>query len=468
MTRGNTDRRLPLRFAVALVAFMLTTVSVRAQAPEIIEGEANSDLGQVVFVEDIDGDGKAEVIATAPRYSVGRSGFMGRVMIVRGGMKKDAEERIVNWTGPEGSNFGASAAIGDINGDGHKDLLVGGPGTARFLGTCHVILGGKRGGEFLSGGEAKDCVVTLEGDVPNGQFGTAVALGDIDGDGYADLVVSQPKATVGTTPHAGRVLVFRGRKRWKYERYKLGDGKKKTMRPDLVIVGRENEALGHQLLVTDVDGDGAGDIVIGSPWYMNQAGSVVVVRGGKGSLKKPRTIVLDKDDVDLTVRGNRKGQLGARIAAADLNGDGASEILMAEPRRDDGRTKEAGAIHALQWDPSRKRLDLGRSKESEGLTTLRGMVQHERLGGGLSLGHTGGNKTKDLLVGSPDVGRVVWFTDPKPFGKSTRPAGYRMASGAGEKHFGAAMGAGDLDGSGKKKLVVGAPGSSKVFIYPLK
>ena len=447
---------------------LLLTVSVGAQEPEVIAGEANADFGRAVVVHDLDGDGKAEIIVTAPRHNIGRKPAVGQVVIVRGGVKPENEGRLRKWTGVTTSRFGASCAVGDINGDGHPDLLVGSPDTARMIGACQVILGGKNGGNLLHGGSVKNAALTISAVTPSGQFGTSCALGDIDGDGLADLVVSQPHATVGSTPRAGRVLVFRGRRRWKEAAYSVGDGKQQTLRPDLIIVGREKETLGTRVLVQDLDGDGAGDIIIGSPWYMGGRGSVVVVKGATGTLKKPRTIVLDKDDVALVVHGNRAGHLGQRIAATDLDGDGLPEILMSEPHRDSGRTKEAGAVHALIWDPSVKRLDLGLSRETKGLTTLRGVVAYERLGGGLSLGDIGGETQPDLLVGSPDVGRVVWFTDPGPFAKKLRPTGYKMATGSGERLFGAAIAVGDLDGSGTPRLVVGAPGSSKIFIYPLQ
>ena len=452
----------------SFLAAILIVGFLPAQPEEVIEGRPNSDLGSVLLVHDLDGDDKAEIITSAPRYSDGRRQSIGMLMVVRGGVEKDREERIAAWTGPNGGAFGSSVALGDVNGDGHPDLLIGAPGTARFTGSCHVIMGGKRGGEILAGGEFKDLTATLTGDISSGHFGTAVALGDLDGDGLADLIISQPKVTVGTTRNSGRVLVFRGRKRFPAETLQVGDGKKKTLAPDLVIVGREDEALGIRLLAADLDGDGLEDLVIGSPYFMGEAGAVVVIRGAKGLLEKPRRLVLDKDDVDLVVRGHKNGRLGERLAALDLDKDGSLELLISEPLRDHRKTKQAGAIHALRWDRSRKRVDLGRTRELKGLTTLRGAVEHERLGGGLGVGAVGGAPGFDLLVASPDVGRVIWLIDPQPFEARQRPNGYKMAPGAGEKHFGATVAAGDLDGSGTPRLVVGAPGSSKLFIYAIK
>lgn len=439
------------------------------QDPEIIEGRGPDKLGHAVLVHDLNGDGKAEIIATAPSYThqsrTLQAHLIGRLIIVRGGADKDDPERFVNWRGAlAGDYFGRSIAVGDANGDGHPDLLVGAPGRAKLTGVCHLLLGGKRGGEVMVGGSGKDANLTILGSVVNAKLGHAVAMGDLDGDGLAELIVSEPSAAVGTTPNAGRVYVFRGRKSWKKEQYAIGA---KGLEPDLVIVGRERELLGHRLLTADLDGDGTNDLVMSSPHYREGAGSVVVVRGGKGSLDRPRTIVLDKDEPDLLVRGHRSGRLGERIAAVDIDGQGGLELLMAEPLRDHGRTKEAGAVHALRW-PSTKRIDLGRSREVDELATYRGVVAHEQIGGGLAVGPVNDKEANDVVIGSPRVGRIIWLLDLAGLDPNPRPSGYKMATGAGAREFGAAIATGDLDGDGKGEIVVGAPGANKLFVYALK
>jgi len=372
---------------------------------------------------------------------------------------------LVTWHGAlSGDYFGRSVAAGDMNGDGHVDLLVGAPGRAKLTGMCHLILGGKGGGEAMGGGSGADANLTILGNQVNAKLGHAVALGDLDGDGKDEIIVSEPSATVGTTPNAGRVLVFRGRTKWEQNEIHVGG---KGIQPDLVVVGRERELLGHRLLAADLDGDGLKDLVMSSPFHREGAGSVIVVRGRKGGLSKPRTLVLDKDAPDLIVRGHRRSRLGECIAAVDLDGAEGLELLMSEPLRDNGRIKEAGAVHVLQWS-SAKSINLGRSTEIREIATYRGVVAHEQIGGGLAAAAMNGPGIDDVLIGSPKVGRVIWLIDPPGFEPNPRPSGYKMAGGSGALGFGATVAAGDLDGDGKPEVVVGAPGAHQLFVYGVK
>ncbi|MAG58222.1 MAG: hypothetical protein CMJ83_18200 [Planctomycetes bacterium] len=434
----------------------------------VVEGHGIEDLGQVLQVADIDGDGKAEILAGAPRHQRGERHQQGRLFILKGGDGEDLDDRSVSWFGEmAGSRFGSSFAIGDVNGDGLPDILVGAPGTNESRGSCHLILGGKRGGAVLGGGVAGSNTLNLYGETRLFGFGRAVTLGDLNGDKLDDIIVAESYANVGTTRSAGRVWVFRGRKRFKKSKAKAGE---KGMEADLIIVGREAESLGTQLLCEDLDGDGIDDLVLGSPDHRDGTGTVTVVRGRRDRFKKKATTIrLGRDDVDLVIRGNRGGRLGHALTGMDLDDDGTKDLLLSEPRRGHQRNREVGAVHAVAWKDTQKKLDLGRMHEKlKTVATLRGLIAFEQQGAALAAGRFGGGKTEDLLVGSPAIGRVVLFLDPPAFDPPPRPSRAFMPGGSGTKGFGAAVGAGDVDGDGKTEVVIAAPGASKIFIYALK
>src|ERR1019366_4409093 len=78
------------------------------------------------------------------------------------------------------------AFAGDINGDGYDDVIVGGDGTLTGAGRAYVYLGG-------ASGLAASPATTLVGPDPTSRFGASVAgAGDINGDGYADVIVGAP------------------------------------------------------------------------------------------------------------------------------------------------------------------------------------------------------------------------------------------------------------------------------------
>jgi len=440
---------------------------VAAQDEVAIAGTGMDRLGHALLVHDLDGDGKAEVIAGAPNYThtfgARQAHFTGRLLILPGGA--DPDDAVI-WRGAQaGDYFGTSMATGDANGDGHPDLLIGAPGRNKFRGAWHLINGGRGGGDLLSGGNGGNAEVSVTGSQPNGKLGHAVALGDLNGDGLDDLIISEVSATLPGAEAAGRVLVFRGRKRWKRRSFDLG---KEQLRPDLVVLGRSGERLGYRLLAADLDGDKISELIMGAPLHHNGAGAVSVIKGRKGLFKEHEVVDLGADGADLSIRGRENGRLGEHVIAINLDDAGGLELLMAEPNRDNGRTREAGAIHALSWPENPGPLDLGRSKSVTGLATFRGAVAHEKIGGGLAAGAINDGAANDLIIGSAAIGRVIWLTDPPGLEPNPRPSGYRMPRGSGLREYGASVAAGDLDGDGRGEVVVGAPRANPVLIYRLK
>ncbi|MBZ0252632.1 MAG: integrin alpha, partial [Candidatus Methylomirabilis sp.] len=105
-----------------------------------------------------------------------------------------------DWGGPEvGSAFGSAIAGGDVDGDGHSDVIIGAP-TAAFTGGALQIFSGAPGGTHLYN------VIGEELDPLIGQFGSSVdVLGDVDGDTLADFV-----AGATNLAEIGQAFVLRG------------------------------------------------------------------------------------------------------------------------------------------------------------------------------------------------------------------------------------------------------------------
>ena len=132
---------------------------------------------------DVNGDGYADVVVGARGYS----SSTGRAYVYLGGPGGLATTAATTLTGEATSDyFGCSVATaGDVNGDGYADVVVGARGYS----------GQHRAGVRVSGwggasGLATTAATTLTGEAANDFFGSSVATaGDVNGDGYADVVV---------------------------------------------------------------------------------------------------------------------------------------------------------------------------------------------------------------------------------------------------------------------------------------
>jgi hypothetical protein len=155
---------------------------------------------------DLNGDGYADLAVGSPNADGGR----GRVDVYYGGPLDIGTVPSVTLRGVfMGDRFGHSvASAGDVNGDGYADLVVGAPGAdpdgREGAGTASVFLGS------ASGVAARPARV-LEGAAAGDQFGWSVAsAGDVNGDGYADLVVGALGADPGGRMSAGTASVYLG------------------------------------------------------------------------------------------------------------------------------------------------------------------------------------------------------------------------------------------------------------------
>ena len=274
----------------------------------------------VAGLGDLDGDGIPEIAIGTPYASVGGNIGVGNVAVRSGAT---GELLYLFEGGQVGDFLGWSvAAIGDLDGDGVSDVLLGAPNASPAgLAQAGVI-------EARSGATG-ELLYRIEGVEPAAYFGrTLASVGDIDGDGIDDFVVGAPAASPDGRTEAGSAFLFSGVNGRLLHRW---DGDE-----DFDEFGGSVAGGG------DVDGDGVGDIAIGAPSSSPDgkvgAGTALVFSGATLDL----LFELDGE--------NHGDSLGRSVAILScLERGGRAAVAFGAPYASPDTIDGAGSIYVLSY-----------------------------------------------------------------------------------------------------------------------
>ena len=223
----------------------------------------------------------------------------------------------------------SSSVVGDIAGTGLDYACVAAPLASGTGGTTGLVYLFELNSSLPGAADVEDVGSVIEGENPGDAFGLAVCRspGDVNGDGYQDVVVGAPfGGTSGTA--TGTAYVFFG-----------PVGASAAEDADLIVDGSlPDDFFGVNTgEAGDLDGDGAVDLAIGAPQTMSDNRGLVHVFYGPFDSGR-----LSADDADFVVQGDRNGDaLGFGGFVGDINGDGRSDLLATSTTVDDN----AGAAY---------------------------------------------------------------------------------------------------------------------------
>ena len=404
--------------------------------------------GSISAAGDVNGDGFSDVIIGAHKFELTpgcptiNTCDDGGIFIYHGSANalgagaNPAPARIFNTAGYSIHTGWAVSTAGDVNGDGYSDVIVGdwrdemGPEISE--GSAFIFHGSPAGVNIVP-------ATIIQGNQAGAKLGRSVSTaGDVNGDGYADVIIGAQGYTNGQANEGAAFL-------------HLGSASGVSSSAFLRYEGNGiNVGMGESVNTAgDVNGDGYSDMIVGVPFQTG--GRAKVFLGGTSNVSALPSFT--------SITGSAGAHLGWSVAnAGDVNGDGYSDAIFGAP---DGALGQPGEGLAYVHYGSITGLSAGPN------LILQANLNNAAFGKSVaSAGDVNGDGYADVVVGAPGAtgGGAAFIFHGSPFGLIPSVA-LQLNGSPGSGFATSVFKAGDVNGDGFSDVVIGAPGSEEAYIY---
>lgn len=332
---------------------------------------------------------------------------------------------IFQWNGTSlQDQFGYSVAFGDVNGDGKADVVIGAPngvGDAAGTRTGYV--------RVFNGANLSQMLYQFNGQAGGDRFGWRVAIGDVSGDGRADVVSTAPGAeTSPRLTRQGRILVFSG--------------------VDGTLIGRidgvrKTEELGESVALRDINGDGKAEILAGAWSYDPGLGGAANKNNGIVRLYDGATGAVLFQRIGTERAEGIQDEMGRAVAFGDVNGDGKLDLIL-------GAGGGTGYVEVWSGSDLTTRLYLFRGDL--------GVGNEDQFGRALASADLNGDGKEEVVAAAAvgdggGLGDSGWI---RVFDGATGAILMQLNGTAAGDHLGRSVAVGDVNGDGQVDVIGGA------------